>query len=52
MDDPKELEYTLYLIRSVLQDCIDKLDMPFNRESFCCIMGLALKILRKSTDCF
>lgn len=43
MDDPKELEYTLYLIRSVLQDCIDKLDMPFNRESFLLYYGISAK---------
>lgn len=34
MSEQNELDYQLYLIKSVLADCIDKLDMPKNRAAF------------------
>ena len=34
MSEENELDYQLYLIKSVLADCIDKLDMPKNRAAF------------------
>ncbi|GHV97428.1 hypothetical protein lacNasYZ03_17480 [Lactobacillus nasalidis] len=34
MSERNELDYQLYLIKSVLADCIDELDMPKNRTAF------------------
>ena len=43
MHESDELTYTLYLMRSVLRDCIDKLDFPPNREAFLLYYGISSK---------
>lgn len=43
MNDKEELEYELYLIRNVLRDCIDKLNLPQNREMFLLYYGISAK---------
>ncbi|WP_251716544.1 hypothetical protein [Lactobacillus agrestimuris] len=52
MYDEKELEYTLYLIKTVLRDCIDKLDISSNREAFLLYYGISAKQSEKIEKLF
>lgn len=43
MSEENELDYQLYLIKSVLADCIDKFDMPKNRAAFLLYYDISAK---------
>lgn len=43
MYDQEEITYQLYIMRCAIQDCVDKLKLPKNRELFLVYYGISSK---------